>query len=77
MNGSEMTLAELAPGKTATVLALEGGHHFVGRMVALGFTPGSTVQMMRNPGVGPVIVGVLDTQIALGRGEAQRVKVRA
>ena len=71
-----MTLSELHTGETATVLALDGGHGFVGRMAALGFTPGSSVRMVRNPGVGPVIVAVMDTQIALGRGEAHRVCVR-
>lgn len=71
-----MTLAELGSGESATVVALRGGHGFVGRMSALGFTPGSSILMVRNPGSGPVIVSVLDTQIALGRGQAFRVSVR-
>ncbi|MBC7240186.1 MAG: ferrous iron transport protein A, partial [Chloroflexi bacterium] len=43
---------------------------------ALGFTPGAEVTMVRNPGRGPVIVSVLDTSVALGRGQASRVHVR-
>ena len=57
-------------------MQLSGGHGFVGRMAALGFTPGVTVQVVRNHGHGPIIVSLLDTQIALGRGQARRVRVR-
>jgi ferrous iron transport protein A len=71
-----MTLSELRNGETAIVLELHGGHGFVGRMAALGFTPGSPVSMIRNSGSGPIIVSVMDTQIALGRGQAAHVRVR-
>lgn len=76
MASNGMTLSELRNGETATVLALQGGHGFIGRMAALGFTPGSPVLMVRNSGSGPIIVSVLDTQIALGRGQAAHVHVR-
>ncbi len=76
-SNGKMTLAELHNGEQATVYALQGGHGFIGRMAALGFTPGSTVQMVRNSGSGPIIVQVLDTQIALGRGQAAHVQVRS
>jgi Fe2+ transport system protein FeoA len=39
----------------------------------MGFTPGATITMMRNSGFGPIIVAVRGSQVALGRGEAQRV----
>jgi Fe2+ transport system protein FeoA len=31
---------------------------------------------MRNPSHGPLIVAILDTEIALGRGQARHVQVR-
>jgi len=71
-----VSLADLLPGQSGTVLRLSGGRGFVGRMAALGFTPGAEVTMVRNPGRGPVIVSVLDTSVALGRGQASRVHVR-
>ena len=71
-----VSLAELAAGEAGAVMALHGGGAFVGRMAALGFTPGSEVQIIRNGGHGPLIVEVVDTQVALGRGEARRVIVR-
>lgn len=70
------TLADLAPGEQATVIDLQGGPGFIGRMSALGFTPGANVRIIRNSGHGPIIVSILDTQIALGRGRAKRVSVR-
>ena len=69
-------LSELIAGEVATVVSLEGGPGFVGRMASLGFTPGATVQVVRNHGRGPLIVTVLDTQFALGRGQAWKVRVR-
>lgn len=71
-----VSLVDLLPGQSGTVLALSGGPGFVSRMAALGFTPGAEVTMVRNPGRGPVIVSILDTSIALGRGQAGRVQVR-
>jgi len=73
---NSVPLAELGAGEQGAVLKLEGGAGFIGRMAALGFTPGATVRVLRNPGSGPIIVDVLDTQIALGRGQALKVHVR-
>ncbi len=72
----DVMLSNLHPNQEGTVVALDGGCGIVSRLVALGFTPGATVNVVRNHGHGPLIVSVLDTEIALGRGEASRVQVR-
>ena len=69
-------LSNLLPGETGLVQDLAGGRGFVGRLAALGFTPGAEVTMVQNFGRGPVIVLVRDTRIALGRGEARKVLIR-
>ncbi len=69
-------LVDLSAGEKGAVVSLEGGRGFVGRLAALGFTPGATITVARNPGGGPIIVDLLDTQIALGRGQARKVYVR-
>ena len=74
--GDVLPLCRLSPGECGTVVALKGGPGFVGRMAALGFTPGSQVCVNRNHGRGAIIVTVLDTQIALGRGQAFKVSVK-
>jgi len=69
-------LADLGPQERATIVRLEGGRGMVARLAALGFTPGTEVAVVRNDRRGPVIVSVMDTQIALGRGQAAKVRVR-
>jgi Fe2+ transport system protein FeoA len=46
------------------------------RLAALGFVPGSRVQMVRNGGRGPIIVSVIHTRMALGRSEAGSIRAR-
>ena len=69
-------LIELTVGQVGLVHSLHGGHGFISRLAALGFTPGAAITVTRNYGVGPIIVNVRGAQIALGRGEAQRIRVR-
>lgn len=71
-----MPLSDLKRGAVGTILSLAGGRGVVGRLVALGFGPGAQVRVVRNDRHGPLIVSVLDTQIALGRGQAHRVLVQ-
>jgi ferrous iron transport protein A len=70
-----LPLSSLEMGESGTVVRLEGGTGLVGRLAALGFTPGTTIEIVRNNRHGPLIVSVLDTHIALGRGQAARVYV--
>jgi ferrous iron transport protein A len=70
-----VSLERLHSGEVGFIGALNGGHRLISRLAALGFTPGAPVTMMRNHGTGPLIVSVRGAQIALGRGEAGRIKV--
>jgi Fe2+ transport system protein FeoA len=45
------------------------------RLTSLGFTPGVEVYMVQNFGLGPLIVLVRGTRVALGRGEAHKIQV--
>jgi len=69
-------LHTLKTGETGEVVGLVGGRDLVSRLATLGFTPGAKVTMVQNYGRGPVIVTVRDTRIALGRGEAGKIRVR-
>lgn len=68
-------LVDLSPGQVGLIRSLEGGRRFMSRLVALGFTPGAAVRVMRNHGFGPIIVSVRGAQVAIGRGEAGRILV--
>ena len=69
-------LSDLATGERGVVVELLAGRGLLGRMVALGFTPGAPVTVVQNFGRGPIIVLVRDARIALGRGEARHIHVR-
>lgn len=73
---SAVSLSELGVGEEGEVVCLSSGRGMLGRMAALGFTPGAQVAVVQNPGRGPLIVRVRGARIALGRGEAQQVCVR-
>lgn len=68
-------LSELQPGQEGIVRVLRGGHGFVSRLAALGFTPGAPLAVVRNAGSGPLIVSIRGSRVALGRGEASHVLI--
>jgi ferrous iron transport protein A len=68
-------LTDLAIGETGVVSDLPRGNRIAARFLALGFTLGVDVKMIQNFGHGPVIVLVRDTRVALGRSEAQRLRL--
>lgn len=69
-------LSTLQPGEHAEVAQVACGRGLLGRMAALGFTPGAQVTVLHNFGRGPLIARVREARIALGRGEASRIYVR-
>jgi ferrous iron transport protein A len=68
-------LNDLARGEMGVVRALTGAASFLSRMASLGFTPGAPVRMVQNYGRGALIVSIRGSRVALGRGEARRVRV--
>jgi len=72
-----LTLSTMPAGEHAIVHSLLGGHDFCARLANLGFTAGTQVAVVQNYGHGPVLVSVRGALVALGRGEADRVKVCA
>ena len=71
-----MDLTLLGTSKIGIVYRLEGGKHFISRITAMGFTPGVKVAMVQNHKRKAVIVYLRDTQVALGRQEARKIKIR-
>jgi ferrous iron transport protein A len=74
--GDVVPLSAMRAGERGVVVELSGGRGLLGRMAALGFTPGAEVTVVQNYGRGPIITLVRDARIALGRGEAGRLHVR-
>jgi ferrous iron transport protein A len=75
VNGA-IPLSAMHTGERGIVVELMGGQGLLSRMTALGLTPGAEVVVVQNFGRGPLIARVRDARIALGRGEASKIRVR-
>jgi len=75
-HSQNLSLNALQPHERGIVTDLIGGRGLLSRMATLGFTPGAEVMMVQNFGRGPLIVLIRDTRVALGRGEASKIRIR-
>lgn len=75
-HSQNLSLNALQPHERGIVTDLIGGRGLLSRMATLGFTPGAEVMMVQNFGRGPLIVLIRDTRVALGRGEANKIRIR-
>jgi len=71
-----VALSTVPVGACAVVYDVFEGRDIISRLATLGFTPGAALTMVRNSGHGPLIVAIRDGRIALGRGEADKIRVR-
>jgi ferrous iron transport protein A len=67
-------LSDLPAGASGVIRQLQGGSQFSARMAALGFSVGAPVTIIQNFGHGPLIVNLRGSRLALGRGEAAKVR---
>lgn len=69
-------LSDLPSGKEATIVSIQGGVGMQRRLGRLGLHEGQRIRKTSNiAGRGPVIITVNRTQIAIGRGMAQKIEV--
>lgn len=79
-------LAELKQGETAVIQDIldipeHPGHHHgahqgvATRLESMGLRNGKKIEMLTNQGVGPLLLKVDESRIALGRGLAAKVMV--
>lgn len=73
---STLSLDKVKTGESGVIDLIAGDSHFAGRTAGKGFTPEAEIVVVQNFGVGPIIVYLRDTQIALGRNEAEKIIVR-
>jgi Fe2+ transport system protein FeoA len=61
-------------GEEVRLESIRGGEKLVHRLTAMGLTPGVSFKIVQDAG-GPLLLSVLDSRIALGRGMAQKIMV--
>ena len=74
--GKDVTSLEQFPaGSHGYVRELQCGQRLAGRLAALGLTLGAKIEVLQNPGRGPILLLVRGTRLALGRGQAGKILV--
>ena len=73
---ADIALDRLRSGSWAVIQSISGDKKFVRRVAGRGFTPAASLFVIQNIGIGPLIVYLRDTMVALGRGEAKKIIVR-
>ena len=70
-------LNRVPAGRTVVVVSLAGGRGLTGRLVRMGVSVGSQVEVIRssNGRGGPTLIGKGDMRLAIGRGMAERIIV--
>ena len=72
-----LPLASLQSGRKARLLEVHGGRRLQSHLLALGLVQGREISMLNNTGCGPVILGLGNSRLSLGRGAAHKIIVQA
>ncbi len=72
---NEVPLSALPRGSRALVVSIRGGRGLVNRLMQMGITPGTIIEVIDNT-AGPIMIKVRGVTIALGRGVASKIFVR-
>jgi ferrous iron transport protein A len=73
---SSLTLANLQPGDSATIVTIHAEQALHQRLLALGFRSGKQIELVRKAAFsGPVQVRIGTTDVLLRLTEAARIKV--
>jgi len=68
-------LAFLSEGEEGEIVEMRGGRGMTQRLSDMGFTNSARVKVLSSSPQGPVLIGVRDARIALGRGIAMKIMV--
>ncbi len=66
-------LSDFKNGTKVKILEVNCGREFSRRLSELGLLPREEIVIIKNDQFGPVIVKILESKIALGRGEARKI----
>jgi Fur family ferric uptake transcriptional regulator len=68
-------LSSVLPGEEVVIARLAGGRRVQQRLADMGLTPGTTIEVIKASGPGPIIVAFRGSRLALGHGLSQKVLV--
>lgn len=74
---NQISLAQMQPGQSGTVVNIDGGHGIINRLNTLGIIQGKNITKISSLFMrGPVTIEVDRAKVALGFGMAKRIIVR-
>lgn len=68
-------LSTIRPREHARIRRIEAGHGLQARLASMGLLPGTEVRVVLNDRQGPLVVGVKEVRLMLGRAMADKVFV--
>jgi len=66
-------LSQFSEGEKARISCINCGREFSRRLCDLGLFEGTEIEITKNDNSGPIIIQILNSKIALGRGEADKI----
>ena len=66
-------LTEFEKGSKIKIKQMECGWGSKRRLADLGLFTGAEIELIKNDRFGPLLIKILDSKIALGRGESQKI----
>jgi len=66
-------LSQFNKGEKVKILGINCGREFSRRLCDLGLFEGTEIEIIKNDDFGPIVIQILNSKIALGRGEANKI----
>ncbi|MCK5461346.1 ferrous iron transport protein A [Candidatus Gracilibacteria bacterium] len=70
---NQKLLSQFEKGENIKILSVSCGREFARRLCALGLFEGTEIKIIKNDKSCPIIVQILNSRIALGQGEANKI----
>jgi ferrous iron transport protein A len=68
-------LSSVKAGEKVRLVSINAGHGLKSRLTAMGLLPDEEVTVVSNGQPGPIVIGVKDSKVMLGRGMADKIMV--
>ncbi|MCP4717697.1 MAG: ferrous iron transport protein A [Deltaproteobacteria bacterium] len=74
--GTLTDLAGIRPGRRVRLIDVDAGRNLQGRLLALGLIKGTEISIITNDGSGPLLIGLGESRMTIGRGMAEKILVQ-
>ncbi len=69
----QKNLSEFKNGEKVKILGINCGKEFGRRLCDLGLFEGTEIKIIKNDNFGPIVIQILNSKIALGRGKTSKI----